>query len=210
MELVKFLKRIGERLHLLVKKEPKLPVGHYRIASSSTALDSIIGNYTYIAPDTRIQSAIIGKFCSIGPNNVIGYGEHPIKYLSTSPMFYHTGNIFGKTFADDEKFERYQQITIGNDVWVGANVYIKNAVVIGDGSVIAAGAVVVKDVPPYAIVGGVPAKIIKYRFPEDIIHALLVIKWWEWSDEELKKNQHYFVSEDINVIREFIKNQNKT
>ena len=119
-------------------------------------------------------------------------------------MFYHTGNIFGKTFAVKEAFERYKRLTIGNDVWIGANVYIKNGIVIGDGSVIAAGAVVVKDVPPYAIVGGVPAKIIRYRFPQDIIDGLLTIKWWNWSDEELQAKQPFFVTEDLSAIRELI------
>lgn len=185
-----------------------LPVGHYRLHGSAQVSNSTIGNYTYVSSGTLIQSTNIGKFCSIGPNTIIGYGNHPVNFISTSPMFYHTKLIFGKTFAVNEAFETFEKVTIGNDVWIGANVYIKNGVSIGDGSIIAAGAVVIKDVLPYAIVGGVPAKQIKFRFSEDIIKELLRIKWWHWSDELLEQRQPYFVTNDVNTIENFIKRCN--
>lgn len=178
-------------------------VGQFRIHQRSKADDSEIGDFTYISSDTHIQSATIGKFCSIGPNTVIGYGEHPVNFISTSPVFYHTGIIFGKTFAEEEKFDRNKRVTIGNDVWIGANVFIKSGVVVGDGCVIAAGAVVVKDMPPYTIAGGVPARVIRPRFPEDIIRSLVEIKWWNWTNDKLQENQSFFVSDDLNLIREF-------
>ena len=89
-------------------------------------------------------------------------------------------------------FEEYKEIYIGNDVWVGTRVLIMGGVTIGNGAVVAAGAVVTKDVPPYAIVGGVPARVIKYRFPEDVIQKLEASKWWTLDDDTLKQNIHLF------------------
>jgi len=208
MGIKNIIKRSAIALGIKKVKDP-LPVGHYRLHGNAEAKDSTIGNYTYVSPGTLIQSADIGKFCSIGPYTVIGYGNHPANFISTSPMFYHTGKIFGKTFALKEAFETYERVTIGNDVWIGANVYIKNGISIGDGCVIAAGAAVVKDVPPYAIVGGVPAKLIRYRFTEDIIKGLLKIKWWNWSDDMLREKQPYFITHDISEIENFIKQCNE-
>ncbi len=99
---------------------------------------------------------------------------------------------------------------MGNDVWVGSHVLMKGGITIGDGAVIAAGAVVVRDVPPYAIVGGVPAKIIKYRFSQDIIEKLMELKWWSLTDDELKRNIIFFQQPNIsmNDIEQFINIKN--
>jgi Acetyltransferase (isoleucine patch superfamily) len=202
MGIKKFIKKLA--IAFGIKSNDPLPAGHYRLHGSAKAKNSTIGNYTYISTGTLIESADIGKFCSIGPNTVIGYGNHPVNFMSTSPVFYHTGIIFGKTFAVEEAFETFKRVSIGNDVWIGANVYIKNGISLGDGCIIAAGAVVVKDVAPYAIVGGVPAKLIRYRFTEDIIKKLLKIKWWDWPDKVLEEKQHYFVTHDIGIIENFI------
>ncbi|MEP7250749.1 MAG: CatB-related O-acetyltransferase [Ginsengibacter sp.] len=202
MGIKRIIKKAGTALR--INRGDRLPTGHYRLHGTAEVKNSTIGNYTYISTGTLIQSADIGKFCSIGPYTVIGYGNHPLDFISTSPMFYHTGVIFERTFAVNEAFETYERVMIGNDVWIGSTVYIRNGISIGDGSVIAAGAVVTKDVPPYAIVGGVPAKLIKYRFPEAVITKLLNIKWWNWSNEELQEKQKHFITNDIIAIENFI------
>lgn len=151
---------------------------------------STVGAYTYIAPGTDITHARIGKFCSIAADASIGLALHPLNFMSTSPVFFSPRNATGHSWVkgENEFFEEFKETVIGNDVWIGARAMILGGVHVGDGAVIAAGAVVTKDVPPYAIVGGVPAKIIKYRFNDDVIRRLLELKWWDKSPEELKSN----------------------
>jgi acetyltransferase-like isoleucine patch superfamily enzyme len=143
-----------------------------------------IGEYTYVNQGTIITSGIIGKYCSIGPNCQIGLENHALHLPSTSPYLYGKNNILGT----EEKFkELYAPPVIENDVWIGGNAVILQGVKIGTGAVVAAGAVVTKDVEPYAIVGGIPAKFIKYRFNSNTIEYLLESQWWEKSTEEIKK-----------------------
>lgn len=137
-----------------------------------------LGDYSYIAKNSNISNTTIGKFCSIGPNVCCGLGKHPINGISTSPMFYSTKCQNGATLSAKDKYEEFLPISIGNDVFIGANVTILDGVTIADGAIIGAGAVVTKDIPPYAIAIGVPAKVIKYRFSQDKIDALLGRKWW--------------------------------
>ena len=133
------------------------------------------GDHSYIARNAQAANVSIGKFCSIGPNFCCGLGIHPLDGFSTSPYLYPNGT------------EEHKPVFIGNDVFIGANVTILDGVTIGDGAVIGAGAVVTKDIPPYAIAVGVPAKTIKYRFDENTQQLLLAEKWWEKSDEEIQK-----------------------
>lgn len=163
--------------------------------------NSIIGNYTYIAENSIINNTIIGKFCSVGPNLISGWGIHPTNGVATHPMFYSKTSPINISLSSENKIEEIKQISIGNDVFIGMNVTILDGVSIGDGAVIGAGAVVSKDIPPYAIAVGNPIKVIKYRFTDDIINRLLSIKWWELNDEELCLVEKYFFK-----IENFIEN----
>ncbi len=148
-------------------------------------LDSYIGRYSYISHDSQVVNAEIGSYCSISDHVYIGGAEHPMEWVSTSPVFQnvtHSGPT--KRYARHE-LPKLPRTYIGSDVWIGHNVTIKAGTSIGHGAVIGSGAVVTKDVPPYAIVGGVPAKVLKYRFDDETIKLLLESKWWEASDETL-------------------------
>jgi len=150
---------------------------------------SHIGHYTYCSRNALIQNTTIGHFCSIANDVAIGLGAHPLNLFTTSPVFYKKHNPLGITLIDkDLDFAEYKSIQIGSDVWIGAKAIIMDGVSISHGAVIAAGSVVTKNVPPYAIVGGVPAKIIKYRFSEEKINKLINSKWWSLSLNEIKKN----------------------
>lgn len=163
-------------------------------------MQTTIGKGTYIGPNSNISMTKIGKYCSIGPNLVCGWGIHPLDGISTHPCFYSTKKANGRTYSAVDKIEERKLISIENDVFIGMNVKILDGVKIGNGAVIGAGAVVTKDIPPYAVVAGVPARIIKYRFSQDIIDELQKIQWWNWDDDKLKNVEKYFFN-----IEEFIK-----
>lgn len=154
--------------------------------------DVRIGNYSYIAKNCSISRCSIGKFCSIGPNFCCGLGIHPITGISTAPMFYSVAKQNGITLCKENKDEESKQTLIGNDVFIGANVTVLDGVAIGDGAVIGAGAVVTKDIPPYAVAVGVPAKVVKYRFDEKTIKALLEKQWWNGTEDDLKRVERDF------------------
>jgi len=171
-------------------------------------LDNVtVGKGTYIAQNSIIFNASIGKFCSIGPNLVCGWGIHPTNGISTSPVFYSTKKQAGFTFSNHDKVEEQKFTTIGNDVFIGMNVSILDGVTIGDGAVIGAGAVVSKNIPPYAIAVGSPIKIIKYRFSKEIIESLIESKWWDQSEAVLGDVEKNFfeVEKFLQLIQ---KNQN--
>ncbi|MFA4995831.1 MAG: CatB-related O-acetyltransferase [Patescibacteria group bacterium] len=148
-----------------------------------------LGDFTYVSSNTNMANTKVGKFCSIAQNVQCGLGMHPASvYVSTHPIFYSTKKQCGLSFAENDHFEESKLIIIGNDVWIGANSIVLDGVTIGDGAIIGAGAVVTKDVPPYAIMGGVPAKLIRYRFSNKDIEFLLKNKWWNKDITWLKEN----------------------
>jgi len=154
-----------------------------KVYSPHSLSQVVIGTGSYLAQNAIVSKTTIGKYCSIGPNLICGWGIHPTDYISTSPYFYSSGKQNGHSLVNETVFEERQPIVIGNDVFIGANVTILDGVTIGDGAVIGAGAVVSKDIPPYAIAVGVPIEVIKYRFSQDVIDKLLVLKWWDLGED---------------------------
>ena len=151
-----------------------------------------IGKYTTFYDDILQDAASIdsiGAFCSIAKNVHFTEGNHPLQCITTSQIIYNSEFGFCNNNVSIHELEtRNDKSKIGNDVWIGRDVTILPSVNIGDGAVIGTGAVVNRDISPYAIAVGVPAKVIKYRFTPDEIEKLLKIKWWNWSDEQIKKN----------------------
>lgn len=152
-----------------------------------------VGKYTYgyqFLTNNSIKS--IGAFCSIAIGVIVVPNDHRMDWVTTSPIAGLSEFSFvTRNYIDEYCSEEVRHTIIGNDVWIGANVIIFEGVTIGDGAVIAAGSIVRKDVPPYAVVGGVD-RIIKYRFDKATIEKLLKIKWWEWEDEKIKENIELF------------------
>ena len=167
-----------------------------------------VDDFTYISENATISYATIGKFCSIGPNLVCGRGIHPTNGISTSPMFYSDRKQNGVAFVNKPKIEERIPIVIGSDVFIGVNVTILDGTKVGHGAVLAAGAVVTQDVPPYAIVGGVPTKIIKYRFDEEIISRLLRSEWWNIPSIYKKVESNFFDVEKF--LKELESKENNT
>lgn len=162
-----------------------------KINSGVSITNSKIGRYSNIGYDDEINNAEIGNFCSFSDHVYIGGDEHPLEWVSTSPVFESVKHSGPKRKFAEFDVPKGKRTIIGSDVWIAHGVCIKAGVTVGTGAAIGSGAVVTKDVPPYAIVAGVPAKIIRYRFDENTIKQLLETKWWNLSDEQLEKVAKY-------------------
>lgn len=158
------------------------------------SLDSShIGKYSRVQINAKMGYTTMGNFSAVGRDSVFGPGQHPTYFLTTNSIFYKRGNWgFRDEWCKEIDFEENARINIGNDVWIGRHAMVMNGVTIGDGAIVAAGAIVTKDIPPYAIAGGIPAKVIKYRFSPEIIERLLEIKWWNLPDEEITRVKDIF------------------
>jgi virginiamycin A acetyltransferase len=138
----------------------------------------IIGDYTSVNKNTLIESGTIGKFCSIAANVSIGMAEHPMQHLCTHVATYDEP-FFGLITSGKHTPHRKSEPVLGNDVWIARGATVLRGVTIGDGAVVAADSVVTKDVPPYAVVAGNPARVVRYRFEESIIESLASMRWWD-------------------------------
>lgn len=165
----------GSQVHPSSKVEP-----------GSAFLGSTMGRHSFCGYDCEISGADIGHFCSIANYVVIGGGRHPIEWVGTSPVFYEGRDSVAKKFSEFARPEPLRT-TIGSDVWIGYRAIVMQGVTIGHGAVIGAGSVVTRDVPPYAIVAGAPARLLRYRFEEPLRGALLASRWWDRPDEVLER-----------------------
>lgn len=176
-----------------------------------TILNSSVGYGSYISSGCKLFNCKIGRYCSVAKKVEVIFGKHPTSnFVSTNPAFYSISTQNGLNFSDSNLFDEYDYVDrdekyfveIGNDVWIGYGAIIMAGVKIGDGAVIAAGAVVTKNIDPYAIVGGVPAKTIRYRFNTEDVQWLLDIKWWEKDVDWLNKYAKYF--DDVKKLRNIL------
>lgn len=187
--------------------------GKNSIGNNSVFFNSRIGFGSYISGGCKFDKIKIGKFCSIGQNVKNGIGRHPSStFVSTHPAFFSLKKQAGFTFIKSSQFEEHLYVDeecafysiIGNDVWIGNDVTIFDGVNIGDGAIVANGAIVTKNVEPYSIVGGIPAKEIKKRFEISEIDFLIELKWWEKNYEWIEENSHLF--SDIKLFLKKLKN----
>lgn len=141
---------------------------------------SKVGAYTSISPGALVNDASIGRYCSIGHQCEIGPTQHPTNWLTTASVPFSNTFMQKGYHRTGPPFELTEPVTIGNDVWIGANACIMGGVTIGDGAIVGFGTIVTKDVPPYAVVAGNPARIVKQRFMDDVAEALLAFQWWQY------------------------------
>lgn len=170
-----------------------------------------VGEHTYFSHSTHIankKDVYIGKYCSLANGVCIGVGNHPYQYLTTHPFTYMDNDIqlYGDMPVEPEnrvEIPKPQKTIIGHDVWIGHNAIVIGGVTIGDGAIVGAGAVVTKDVEPYSIVGGVPARHIKYRFSEEIRKELVELKWWDLPYNIVAKLPFKDIEKCISIIKDY-------
>ena len=184
-------------LHHIIRLNPGARIIQSRVLGpvflnrlSQIGPDVTVGRYFGMNENCFVARATVGAFCAIGARTAINPFNHPVDWLSVHEFQYHPRSFdWVPEYNDFDRLERtpdmFQHVTIGNDVWTGHNVNILSGVSVGDGAVIGAGAVVTRDVPPFAIVAGVPAQVRRMRFPELTIQRLLRLKWWELELSEL-------------------------
>ena len=171
-------------------------LGHgVSVEPGAEILGTSIGKHTYVRERALIIHSTIGSFCSVAPGAIVGGGIHPSKdWVSMSPLFY--SDRPEHSFVEGTKFFDNPHTTVGSDVWLGYNAVVLPGVKVGHGVIVAAGAVVTRDVADYQIVGGIPARVLRSRFPAEDIAWLLQSRWWTWSDEKLREAAPHFSHPD--------------
>ncbi len=204
------IKRIVKRLNIwndnnIIKDslstEESIQLGKaHNFHGNNKVHNSTIGQNSYVSYNSIIYHTEIGDYCSIGPNVVSGYGDHPLNMISTSPNIYLNDLLFEPNEKEEILTNHFKKVIIKNDVWIGANVYIKKGVEIGTGAIIGAGSVVLNNVGDYEIVAGVPARLIKSRFSDEVVKLLIKIKWWNLDFNILREHkQALFSPNEINL-----------
>ncbi|GIN97130.1 acetyltransferase [Siminovitchia terrae] len=190
--------------HVMLKN---VEFGKYNEVGTYNFFENVIfGDYSYTGQFCFIQNAVIGKFSNIAAMVRIGPTDHPYERPSLHHFTYRK-KMFGFSEQDDHDFFEHRvsrKAFIGHDTWIGHGAIIQPDVTIGNGAIIGSGAIVTKDIPPYAIAVGVPAKVIKYRFPPEVIEGLQAIQWWDWPYEKIKEHLDDFHLD----IEQFIKKHN--
>lgn len=191
MQLLKYLwAKAFKKLHgKAIKNSTIHPTS--KIEAGSEIVNSTFDKHSFCGYNCEISNCSIGSFTSIANNVVIGGGMHPMDWVGMSPVFYEGKDSVKAKFSEHKRVNPLRTV-IGNDVWIGRNVLIKQGVNIGSGAVVGMGSVVTRDVEPYSIVVGNPAKLIRKRFDDNMVAALLHIAWWDMPEEQLKKYAAYF------------------
>ncbi len=212
--VINFFKRINlSKKNIIIENNISMNAAKFstynRICKNSSVNNSVFGVFTYIGWNCILNNVEIGAYSSIGPYTEVIYGTHPIDMVSMHPIFYSTRKQCGTTFVKENKFDEFNFVSgttksavIGSDVWIGYGVKIIEGVSIGNGAVVLAGAVVTKDIEAYSIVGGVPAKHIKYRFDDEMRQLLLSFCWWEKDIQWIENHANVFL--DVNSFKALI------
>ena len=197
-----FINLFNPAVSLFAKIDNKSKISHKaKVYGNVQVTHSTMGDYSYIGGNSRIIHADIGKFCSIAGETKIGMGTHTLDKISTSSIFTEAKNGTKHSWVKESTVNPFRRVVVGNDVWIGVRTMVMGGVKIGDGAVIGAGSIVTKDIPPYAVAAGVPAKLIRYRFPQEQIDALLAHPWWNLPEDKLKERIKLFQnSENIDEI----------
>lgn len=205
--------KVGEK----TKLRHSILEANVSIGSECNITNSSIGRYSYLANNCYLPSTKVGAFCSIASHTILAAGNHPSNYLSTSPVTYKNKTTYAQgfvnqpTYQDEYKYVDDKQkffCEIGNDVWIATRVTLvcgRNGLRIGNGAIVRSGSVVTKDIPPYAIVQGVPAHIIGYRFETEIIEKIEKLSWWNKDDKWIKAHAQYF--SDVKKLLEHIEEE---
>lgn len=204
------LKIKGFSAHLLSFAYRNCKFSEYCTLSGNVILyNTSLGRFSYLNSGS-VSNAEIGSFTSIGAGVKIGgFGKHPLNWISTHPVFYSNKSPNKLRFSDKLYFDEYSQVTIGNDVWIGDRVMILDGVKIGNGAVIGAGSIVTKNIRPYEIVAGVPARNIRFRFSAEEIEKLESNPWWDQSIDFLSKNAALFRNDNITSLMSVLNNNKK-